>query len=156
MKSQLMGYNWVSDQTWHYPAYRGDIEVCKLILEHYPRPLLEDGEEKKRKRYGKWKHLTDDKGQTPLHLAAMTGEFEVCVMLLEKFKKHPKNSERVTPHCLAQKWKHPHVAALFENPKKRRKREREKERKKERDQERRSEIEKEQMSPEIDTILPDP
>ena len=146
----------LSDQTWHYPAYRGDIEVCKLILEHYPRPLPEDGEERKQKRNGKWKHLKDHKGQTPLHLAAMTGEFEVCVMLLEKFKKRPKTSEGVTPLYLAQKWRHPHVAALFENSKTRRNRKRKKQRKKERDQERRSEIVEVQMSPEMDPILPDP
>ena len=94
--------------------------------------MPENRKEGKRKRSNaKWKHLTDYKGQIPLHLAAMTGEFEVCVMLLKKFKKHPKNSDRHTPHCLAQKWKHLGVAALFENQKKRRKRERAMEKNKE-------------------------
>lgn len=68
----------------HYAAQAGDLQTVKLLIEELFKGVNEDVMNTKRDtKDSVWMALDDDKGVTPIHLAAEAGHADVCEFLMK-------------------------------------------------------------------------
>jgi ankyrin repeat protein len=96
---------WVADPKGRYPlfinSFQGRVDCVTLLIEF--------GVAKNKKLVS----AKDKQGDSALHAACMCGHFG-CVVLLLYWLSNDPNKQGLTPHALAIRTKHPHIASLVE------------------------------------------